>query len=355
MVVCGPVPGVLPVGDVVWWGVEVLQVLALLTLVVALFLFAVHLYYRVKFLDHVIRIFEEKPLFIVPKGAPDPGAEDVRFPTEAGMLRGCYLAARAARRGVILFGLEFGSNRWAAVQYCAKLRDAGYDVFAFEPRNQGESDRDDSYKPLQWVTDKDLADMTAAVAYLKDRPDAPADGIGVLGVSKGGSVGLLVAADDPWVKCVATDGAYATYTTMVPYMRRWVSIYSSRKWLQANMPDWLYGTIGSAAIREAADRRAVRFLSVERAVKRMRQPLLMIHGGADTYIKPAMAEALFARAGSRDKALWLVPQAKHNQALHAAGDEYHRRLTAFFGRHLGPLAETLPPEPQDSGRLAPVM
>ena len=49
-------------GDVVWWGVEVLQVLALLALLIALFLFAVHLYYRVRFLDHVIRIFEEKPL-----------------------------------------------------------------------------------------------------------------------------------------------------------------------------------------------------------------------------------------------------------------------------------------------------
>ncbi|HVK17387.1 MAG TPA: alpha/beta fold hydrolase [Fimbriiglobus sp.] len=349
-------------GDVVWWGITVLQALALLTLVIALFLFAVHLYYRLKFLDHIIRIFEEKPLFIIPRGTPEPGAEDVRLPAGDGRtLRGCYLSARGPRRGVILFGLEFGSNRWASVQYCAKLRDAGYDVFAYEPRNQGESDKDDSYKPLQWVTDKDLADMRAAVAYLKARPDAPADGIGILGVSKGGSVGLLVAADDRWVKCVATDGAYATYTTMVPYMRRWVSIYSSRKWLQANMPDWLYGTIGSVAIREAADRRAVQFLSVERAVKRMRQPLFMIHGGADTYIKPEMAEALFARAGSRDKTLWLVPNAKHNQALHAAGDEYHRRLAAFFTRHLGVAADvaaTTPPdgtpplEPQDSGRLA---
>jgi pimeloyl-ACP methyl ester carboxylesterase len=340
----------------------VLQVLALLALAVALFLFAIHIYYRVKFLDHVIRIFEERPLFIIPKGKPEPGAEDVRFPTGDGYtLRGCYLSARGPRRGVILFGLEFGSNRWASVQYCSRLREAGYDVFAFEPRNQGESDRDDSYHPLQWVTDRDLADMHAAVDYLKSRPDAPAGGVGILGVSKGGSVGLLVAADDPWVRCVATDGAYATYTTMVPYMRRWVSIYSSRKWLQDNMPDWLYGSIGAAAIRESASRRAVRFLSVERAAKKLRQPLLMIHGGADTYIKPQMAEALFARAASKDKALWLVPKAKHNQALHTAGDEYHRRLTAFFGRHLGPLAEpetptppndTLPLEKQGSGRLA---
>src|SRR5436190_1382325 len=123
---------------------------------------------------------------------PGPGAEDGRIAAGDGpTLRGCYLSARTRRRGVILFGLEFGSNRWAAVQYCGKLRDAGYDVFAFEPRNQGESDKDESYSPLQWVTDKDLADMRAAVAYLKARPDAPAEGVGILGVSKGGSVGML--------------------------------------------------------------------------------------------------------------------------------------------------------------------
>ena len=38
------------------------------------------------------------------------------FPTADGLtLRGCYLSGRGeARRGVILFGLEFGSNRWSA-------------------------------------------------------------------------------------------------------------------------------------------------------------------------------------------------------------------------------------------------
>jgi pimeloyl-ACP methyl ester carboxylesterase len=352
------------VDEVVWWGVEVLRALALTAALVALFLLGIHVYYRVKFLDRVVRIFEERPLFIIPRGQPDPRAEDVRFPTEDGYtLRGCYLPALGPRRGVILFGLEFGSNRWASVPYCSRLRDAGYDVFAFEPRNQGESDADPSYSPLQWVTDKDLSDVRAALAYLKTRPDAPADGIGLFGVSKGGSAGLLAAADDPWVRCVATDGAYATYTTMVPYMRRWVSIYSPRRWLQERMPDWLYGSIGKVAIREAAARRAVQFLSVERAVKRLRQPLFMIHGGADTYIKPEMAEALFAKAGSRDKALWLVPKAKHNQALHTAGDEYHRRLVAFFTRHLGAapadpgadsgVAPALgPAETEGSGRLA---
>jgi fermentation-respiration switch protein FrsA (DUF1100 family) len=144
---------------------------------------------------------------------------------------------------------------------------------------------------------------------------------------------------------------------MVPYMQRWVSIYSPYRRLQAIMPGWLYGTIGLAAIRASAARRAVRFLSVERAARRMRQPLLMIHGAADTYIKPDMAEALFKKANSRAKDLWLVEKAKHNQAHQAAGDEYHRRLVEFFDRHLGadPASDSavIPAEaPVEAGRLA---
>jgi dipeptidyl aminopeptidase/acylaminoacyl peptidase len=326
------------------------------------------LYYRSKYLGQIVRIFEEKPLFIVPRGKPVPDAEDVTFPTDDGLnLRGCYLTARRPRKGVLLFGLEFGSNRWAELQYCSELLDAGNDHFAYEPRNQGESDKDAAYDPLQWVTDKDLSDARAAVAYLKARPDAPADGIGLLGVSKGGSVGLLLAASDPWVRCAITDGAYATHTTMVPYMRRWVHIYikSYPKLRRMIVPDYFYALLGRAAVRRSAERRQVQFLDVEQAIDRMRQPLLMIHGGADTYIKPEMAEALFAKASGRPKELWLIPGAKHNQGLHTAGADYHRRLVEFFDQHLGraidPPADSavLPPpdapapaENEGSGRLA---
>src|SRR5947208_10513994 len=77
-------PGVPPVDDVVWWGVELLRLLTMAAVLVALLFLLAHIYYRVKFLDRVVRILEEKPLFIVPKGSPEPGAEDVRFPAGDG-------------------------------------------------------------------------------------------------------------------------------------------------------------------------------------------------------------------------------------------------------------------------------
>src|SRR5262249_10988797 len=154
-------------------------------------------------------------------------------------LRGCYLRAeRPDRKGVILFGLEFGSNRWSCRPYCEALVSAGYDVFAYEPRNQGDSERAEGYDPLPWLTDHEGTDVEAAIGYLKQRPDADPSGIGFFGISKGGNAGLLAASRDKYVRCVVTDGAFATYTTMVPYMRRWVRLYSDRFWIQSALPNW---------------------------------------------------------------------------------------------------------------------
>src|SRR5262249_50627608 len=185
-----------------WLG---LVVMCSVPLAILGWLVGLHFYLRWKYLAYMVRIFQEKPLFIVPRGQPEPGAEDVRFPTADGLtLCGCYLKAPGPRKGVLLFGLEFGSNRWSCVPYCQHLLNAGYDVFAFEARNQGDSDRLNAYEPLQWVTDYEVEDVRAALRYLKARPDADPRGVGFFGISKGAGAGLIAAAGDPWVRCFVT-------------------------------------------------------------------------------------------------------------------------------------------------------
>jgi alpha-beta hydrolase superfamily lysophospholipase len=339
-----------------------LGVLWSVPLTIAAALVVQHFYLRWKYLHLIVRIFQEKPLFIVPRGQPLPAAEDVRFPTTDGLsLSGCYLRTPRPRRGVILFGLEFGSNRWSCWAYCEHLVAAGFDVFAFESRNQGDSDGLTGYEPLQWVTDFEVRDTQAALAYLKGRPDADPVGVGFFGISKGGGAGLLAASDDPYVRCCATDGAFATYTTLVPYMRHWFRIYNNRYLVQGLLPSWYYGIIGLAGLRAIERERGCHFPHLERAMRRLApRPLLMIHGECDTYIKPEMAQALFEYA-REPREFWLVENAKHNQALHVAGDEYRRRVLEFFLRHLPsgavpvparPEAEA-PPTPQPVPGLAP--
>jgi pimeloyl-ACP methyl ester carboxylesterase len=299
------------------------------------------------YIPHAVRIFQEKPLFIIPTGQPLDDAEAVSFPTGNRLtLRGCYLHAPGPRKGVIMFGLEFGSNRWSCVPYCEFLRARGYDVFAFEFRGQGESDPQPGYEPLQWVTDFEVEDFRAALAYLKTRPDADPKGVGFFGISKGASAGLIAAADDSYVRCFVTDGTFASHTTMVPYMQKWVLIYCRSTAIIRRIPVWYFRRCAHMALERIQKQRGCYFPHLEDVIERLApRPLLMIHGGGDTYIKPDMAQALFDRAG-RPKQFWLVPGAKHNQAFHVANGDYQSRVLAFFDEHLAA------PAPAESTEVA---
>ncbi len=307
-------------------------------LAAGLWLLERYFHVRRNYLHFLARIFTEKPPFIIPRGDPLPGAERASFRTSDGLtLSGCYLKTTRPRRGVILFGLEFGSDCWSCRPYAEHLVESGFDVFAFEARNQGSSDRQPGYEPLQWVTDYELRDTQAALAYLKSRPDADPRGVGLFGISKGGGAGLLAASRDPYVRCCVTDGAFATLGTVIPYVRHFFRIYK-RTPLVELIPSWYITIFARQALRQTERDRHCHFPSLERAMRRLRQPLLMIHGEGDTYIKPLMARDLFERARG-PKELWLVEGAKHNQALHQAGEEYRRRVLLFFEEHLaGPAA-----------------
>ena len=136
------------------------------------------------------------------------------------------------------------------------------------------------------------------------------------------------------MRCCVTDGVFGTYTTMVPYMRKWIAIYSKRYLSSGLVPAGITAWWDCTALRRIGRERHCRFPHLEQVIGKLSpRPLLMIHGGGDTYIKPDMAQALFERA-RQPKELWLVEGAKHNQALQVAGDEYRRRVLEFFQAHL---------------------
>ena len=304
----------------------VLLSLALITLL---------LYVIIRYSGIVVRVFEEMPLFLPLRLSPVPDAENVHFKTRDGMnLVGSYLKTRSARRtGVLVFCPEFLSNRWSVLPYLDHLRDHGFDLFTFDFRNHGESDTDPKYSPLQWVTDYEVEDLRAAVAYLRTREDADPAGFGFFGVSRGGGTALCVASRERGVWGVVTDGAFPTRGTVVSYIHRWAEIYVQSHWFWKLMPNLLFEYLGWTGRMRAQLRTGCRYPSVERAVARLTpRPWLAIHGQKDAYIGLGIAEKFFKRAGE-PKELWIVPLAKHNRCREKAPELYPSRLVAFFERY----------------------
>ena len=250
-----------------------------------------------------------------------PTARTSGFPTRDGlMLAGTYLSHRAGRRlGVVVFSHEFLGDRWSVLPYLDHLRELGFDLFSFDYRNHGQSDPDPKYKPLQWVTNHEVNDLRAALAYVRSRPDADPAGVGLFGVSRGGGTALCVASKDARVWGVATDGAFPTSGTMLAYITRWAEIYVPSTTVWRNMPKQVYSFLAWSARKRSQSRLNCRFPEVETAVARLApRPLFMIHGEKDAYIGPEIAEELFRLAGA-PKELWVVPKAKHNRCREIAG------------------------------------
>ena len=61
--------------------------------------------------------------------------------------------------------MSTSATRWSAIPYAGSLCSSeGFDLFGFDCRNHGESQVDPSkYSPLQWVTDRELTDLSAAL------------------------------------------------------------------------------------------------------------------------------------------------------------------------------------------------
>lgn len=303
---------------------------------VALGLLATFLIYvAIRYAPIVGRIFEEKPLFLPLRVAPlQNDGETVSFAAQDGLtLEGTYLKARTSTRlGVLVFCHEYLSDRWSYHPYTDPLRDLGYDVFTFDFRNHGKSQSDPNYRPLQWVTNHETADLKGALAYLRSRADHDPAGFGLFGVSRGGGTALVVAGADPGVWGVITDGAFPTRGTMLAYILRWAEIYVGSPAVWKRMPLWMFAYVGWTGRMKSQRNLRCRFPDVERAVARLApRPWLMIHGGKDAYIGPEIARLLFAHA-REPKELWIVPGAKHNRCRELQPENYAARLAQFLGR-----------------------
>ena len=319
-----------------------LWILAGLIVVPAVALGLFWFYIWVRYVPKVADMFQQPPIFRPLVSSADPGGEDVRFLTTDGLeLVGSYYRAKTPNRvGTIVFCHEFLGDRHSAYAYVGHLRSSGFDLFTFDFRNHGESEAEPGLVQLQWLSDRELTDLRAALTYLRGRADYDPAGLGLFGVSRGGGSALFVTAEDPGIWGVATDGAFPTRTTMLAYVSRFAPILVHR-WSLKFMPSFIPRLVAwSARIRTERQLNRV-FPRLESMIPKIPpRPWLAIHGARDSYIGPDIARDLVRRAGPRAPfELWLVPKAKHNRCREIDPEGYRDRVTSFFIRYAPRRAE----------------
>jgi pimeloyl-ACP methyl ester carboxylesterase len=275
--------------------------------------------------------FEKMPSFGIVPADPDPDVEVIQFPTSNGLtLRGSvYRHAGLASRGLVVFCPELGGNHWMAMRYCEGIRQAGFDILAFDFRNQGDSDHLSDYEPLHWLTAYEVDDVLAAIDFTKHRGDLNNRPLFLFGVSRGGGAALAAAARSPDVTRVACDSAFSTDSMMAFYARRWAPLIAP-DWLLRLIPFWHIRTTLVLVRQVSRFLRGRNYTILERILPRLRtKSVYLIGGKRDTYVPAAIPEELARRIGPACT-VWIVPKAKHNGARSVQTVEYDRRLVEFF-------------------------
>jgi len=328
-----------PMAGVALWFQEHWAVVAIALTCVSLVVFAVLL--LAKYVRICLNIFVDTPppLSMGPLDFQPIHGEIVRFRSFDGTsLRGMHIHTpnRKAVKGTIVFCHEYGSDMYSCARYTRPLIEAGFDVFTFDYRGHGQSSHTPKYKPLQWPSDKELGDTLGACAYVESCLEAEGRPrqIGLFGISRGAGSGLLAAANDPNIKAVLCDGAFATDTTLTSLMKRWAYIFAKVKLVYEHHPDWFWSLMLWLMMIPAQRRLGCRYPSVRKALRDMQpRPILFIHGQKDSYIREEQTRLLHGDA-PEPKYLWIAESAKHNQSVIVHPQLYAQRTTAFFRRHV---------------------
>ena len=250
---------------------------------------------------------------VVPPDRLGVAHEDVSFTTADGLeLEGWYVPSRNGA-AVISFPGRKGSQKPARM-----LARHGYGVLLFDRRGEGDSEGE----PNAWGWGGD-ADVKAAIAYLRRRPDVDPARIGGIGLSVGGEMLIETAAETDALAAVVSDGAGAR------------SLYEEMDY-DVSGPGKVLGTLISASktAAVAVSSNQAPPANLKDLAAKVDEPLLLIAAPNSKH-----GEELnrgYARAAGDSASLWEIPEAGHVGGLKARPQEYERRVIGFFDRTLAP-------------------
>lgn len=190
-----------------------------------------------------------------------------------------------------------------------------FDLLLFDFRSFGESEGN-----VTTLGYREQEDLLAAIAFLQGRG---VERIGVWGFSMGGAVGLMSLGRTSAIDALVADSSYADLEAMTLEFYRpfWVLKYPLA-----------YLTRGVARLLLGVDPAHVAPVT---AVEGSQVPVLVIHGEDDDQISVQHALRLQEALRGNPKAQsWLVPGARHGEALAIKTEEYEARVANFFFLHL---------------------
>ncbi len=244
----------------------------------------------------------------------------------------------------MLFCHELNGTRQSVTPYVNSLVESGFEVLAFDFRNHGKSDSSYKGQPTPWVTTADMEDVQAAIDFLVSRSTDGA-AIGIFGFGKGAAVAFCASGKDSRVHSIVLD-APMPESTLFDINCRELLMKSLRLSRRRSSHFWtfcvraiLYAIACPFISLGYAWRRFVfgiwfgcRFVDPRSYVKKVHQPLMVVHSKANSAARADQIQAFCHRMTKRPL-FWFVSE-RERGPLGGVPESCSRQVARFFEESL---------------------
>ena len=231
-------------------------------------------------------------------GNYDISCEEVRIPTKNNrMLYGWWIPVHPECNETyptVILVHGWNRNLERLVPYIKQLYGKGYNLLAFDSRNHGSSDPDGYSSMLKFAED-----IFASVDFLKTRPCADNNRVGVIGLSIGGAASIYASAHDKRIKKVITVGAFANPEDIM------ASEFKKRKVPYPLV--WLFLKFVQFRIKVSFDE-----IAPVNNIKKPEAEILLVHGTNDDVVPYTEAEKLLSASDKEKVQLLTLPGSAHS-------------------------------------------
>jgi len=232
--------------------------------------------------------------------------EFVAFPNKDEKIAGMLHIPEGTPAPAAIFCHGFTGNRVEShrlfVHAARELCNRGFVTLRFDFRGSGESEG--LFESM--TISEEMSDLVTALRWLHDRKEILKDRIGIVGLSLGGVVAILTAADDERIKAVCAWSTPAELgglenTARSIFGESRIEVLMERRYFDLPSGD----RIGRGFLMDALTH------DISRSVARISpRPFLIVHGTNDQTIPVSHAEKLFDSA-KEPKEKFLVEDADH--------------------------------------------
>lgn len=208
-----------------------------------------------------------------------------------------YAASPGSRTAIVLIH-GWGGNAAHLLPLAAPLHAAGHAILLIDARCHGRSD-DDSFASMPRFAE----DLETGIDWLRDRTNGTSAGIAVAGHSVGAAAALLAASRRNDIAAVVSLAAFAHPEEV---MRRFIAArripFVPLGWYALRYVEWVIG------YRFAA-------IAPVNTIRRVRCPVLLLHGTEDKTVPPEDSRRLAARATGSTRLMLLAGDHESIEAM----------------------------------------